>query len=263
MIDTHCHLDSDAFLLDRDEVIRRAWDAGVDAYVVPGIAPGQWTRELDVCKAIPGAVPVLGLHPWRASAAGPGELDAAMLTLGRLSERAEGIGEIGLDRRMGQSVERRERQEEAFRRQLQLANELEYPVILHCVEAHGRMLDLLCANPPVAGGIVHSYSGSVEMMADYARLGLHFGFGLSALRPRALRAAAAVRAAPAERLLVETDAPNQSAEPHDVNEPAALARVARGIAELRGEPVEKVVERSDAAVRRLFSPGCNWEAGDG
>jgi TatD DNase family protein len=126
------------------------------------------------------------------------------------------------------------------------------------VGAHGLALDVLSERGALAaGGVVHSYSGPPDLLARYSALGLSFGFGAAVMRPNAKKARAAVVAVAPERLLLETDAPDQCPEAFTTgrpgrNEPAALALIADEIASLRGVSVEQLAEITTENARRLF-----------
>ncbi|MCA9545256.1 MAG: TatD family hydrolase, partial [Myxococcales bacterium] len=163
------------------------------------------------------------------------------------------VGEIGLDHRAPYAAHRAE-QARAFREQLALARALDRPVVLHVVRAHGEVLAVLKGDGvPRAGGVVHAFSGSVEVMQAYLALGLHISLAGPVAHPRSRRLHAAAAAVPAHRLLVETDAPDQP--PPGVpgrNEPAVLPQVIAAVAALRGTPVAQVGAQAAANARRLF-----------
>lgn len=233
MIDSHCHLDDPR--MDASAAIARARDAGVERMVCVGYSPERWERQL--------ALPVdlaFGLHPW---AAGEVDLEPHLPRLEELLDRAVAVGEIGLDRSLPR--ETRELQEGAFLRQLDLARRKNLPVVLHIVRAHGRVLELLGEQGlPDAGGVAHSYCGSPEMVSRFLDLGLFIGFTAGVMKLK--RAREVVRAVPLERLLLESDCPDQSPEP------AALGEVARIVADLRGESPAVIERASSENATNLF-----------
>lgn len=251
MFDAHCHLDFDAFE-DRQAVIARARAVGVEGIHVPGVCPEQWPRAAALCtEEIRHGV---GIHPWWVNQID--DLDAALDQLKSVAERtgAEAIGECGLDapraKRGGASLDLQQR---VFEAHLDVAAALSLPVVLHVVGAHGRALALLQERGPLpAGGMVHSYSGSAEMVDGYAALGLFFSFGAAVTREHAKRARSAVCAAPADRLLLESDGPDQPLEGRELGEPEDVAVTCGVVAELRGEPVATVAARTAENARRLF-----------
>jgi TatD DNase family protein len=255
VIDTHCHLDEPEFDGDRDEVVRRARGAGVTDVVVPAIGPGGWEPLRAFASATPGIHFGLGVHPQLLPALDPegdgARLDALEEALGRGG--AVCVGECGLD---GPSVEAgapMERQVAVLRGHLRLARRLLLPVSLHCLRAHDPLLALLAEEPLPAGGVLHSFSGSADQVRAYARFGLHYAFAGPVTYERARRPLEAARAVPRERLLLETDAPDQTPRPaRGRNEPAHLALVAAALAAAVGLAVEELDALTTANARALF-----------
>jgi TatD DNase family protein len=262
LVDSHCHLDFDAFDDDRRAVLRRAADIGIDALVVPGVSPKQW-RALPSFLDRHGGGPValaaaVGIHPMIVPELTDSELDAA---LGALPEAAReagavAIGECGLDglvaKRPGGDLERQRR---AFRGQLDVARRLGLPVMLHVFRAQADALRVLAETGPLsAGGVVHSYSGSAELVPRWLAQGLHLSFAGSVTRPGAKRPRAAAAAVPPDRLLCETDGPDQTphAAPTRRNEPAYLSRIIDALAEARGTSPARVGELTARNARTLF-----------
>ena len=259
MIDTHCHLDKPDFDADRAEVLVRARAAGVTEVVVPAIAPERWDALAAFAAATPGVRFGLGVHPQllpELDPAGDAErlerLDAALVQGG-----AVGVGECGLD---GPSVEEGvqrwatlERQVAVLRGHLRLARKHGLPVMLHCLRAHDALLALLADEPLPAGGVLHSYSGSAEQVRPYAAFGLHFSFAGPLTYERARKPALAARAVARDRLLLETDAPDQTPRPHrGRNEPAYLVETAAALATGLGLPLAEVHALTTENARRLF-----------
>ena len=199
--------------------------------LVPGVEPGQWARARELDGRGLSLRFAAGIHPQRE-----GTIEALEAFL---DERgAAAIGELGWHA----GVPHRDALVDA---QLELARARGLPVILHVVGAQGHALGRLRRHGPLRG-VVHAYSGSAELVRDYVGLGLHVSIGPSVLRPRARRVHAACAAIPEERLLVETDAPDQSPEPAD------LVDVIAKVAELRGRTVEEVGRRCADNARALF-----------
>ncbi|MCA9582142.1 MAG: TatD family hydrolase [Myxococcales bacterium] len=248
--DSHCHLDDPRFDRDRDEVLVRAAKLGVAALLIPGVAPAQWSRAAQlVSRSTTGPTLgyAVGLHPQVLP-----EMDAAQRqrSLSELdtAARAPGvcaIGECGFDQHtMKLGVDYGE-QARILDAHLEVARSRRLPVVLHILRAHGQALRFLQRHGVFeAGGIVHSYSGSADLVADYVALGLSLSFAGSITRPGAHRPVAALRATPRARLLFETDAPDQFPSGIDKsmegtesprNEPAHVAAIVTVAAELLGE----------------------------
>jgi TatD DNase family protein len=254
LIDTHCHLASPRFDPDRDEVLRRARDAGVTELVLPSVGPGDFERVRRLAEGS-GLHAAYGIHP-QLLAEQPGEGDAALLAaLARALDAggAVALGECGLDGPSAEAGAPMARQVAVLRAQLALARRHRLPVLLHCLRAHEPLLALLAEEPLPAGGILHSWSGSAEQVAPFARLGLGFSFAGPVTHERARRAPGALRAVPRELLLLETDAPDQVPRPHRGRcEPAHLREVAAAVAGHLGLGLPEVDALTAANARRIL-----------
>lgn len=255
--DSHCHLDFDAFDGDRDAMLDRARGAGIVGMVVAAVHPRDWARIGALAAAHSDVHGAVGVHPAALPGLGDDALGDALGSLvaaGR-DHGALAIGETGFDARIvsqGVSLEKQGRCVDAHRR---AAEALGLPVILHIVGAHGAALDHLEAGGPfTSGGVVHSYSGPRELVDRYLALNLHLAFGGSLTRPNARKVRAAAGEVPRERLLIETDAPDQplagAGDPR--NEPSAVVQVAAALAEARGESVAQLAEATTRNARALF-----------
>lgn len=260
LVDTHCHLDFDAFDADRQQVIGRAREGGVGWMVVPGIEVESSRGVLKLAEAQRGIYAAVGVHPNSARTWQMNSLE----TLSSLSQHARvvAIGEIGLD--YYRDCAPREQQRRVFEAQLNLAAEVGLPVIIHSREASEDMLAMLTAwqeQLQRAGcalaerpGVLHSFSGDWRVAEALIRL--NFLLGISG--PVTFRNAPALQEvavkAPLERLLIETDAPFLSPHPYRGrrNEPAYVRKVAEKIAELRGVSLEEVAQTTTANAERLF-----------
>jgi TatD DNase family protein len=257
-VDAHCHLDDDRLAEIEAEVFARAALAGVTGFVVAGVDPASWARQRALCARRAGVRWTAGLHPCAVASLTAEATREAMAALPAAfvgAHAATGLGETGLDTRFC-ARETLPRQTDVFRASLALARALNVPVVLHLngQGTHARALALLRGDGlPRAGGMVHAYSGSAELVSEYVALGLHISFAGTVCRPEARKVHAAARAVPAARLLLETDAPDLT--PPDLprpNEPAALLAVAGAVAALRGVSAADLLARSAAACAELF-----------
>lgn len=257
MIDTHCHLDIEAFDADRAAVLERARLAGVTGLLVPAIRPRTWAA----LTALPAAHPdaplalALGIHPQAVA-----ELDGDERALiDRLADaiaaartdRVVAIGECGLDGDAGERI----LQGTVFTAHLEAARALGLPLVIHVIRAHEIVPVLLKqARAHEVGGVIHSFSGSAELVKVYADLGFACAFAGPVTWPRARKPKWAAAAVPAHLLLAETDCPDQSPEGWRGrrNEPAALPEVIAGLAAARGATVAEVAGLTTANARRVF-----------
>lgn len=263
MIDTHCHLDKPEFDADRAAVLERARAAGVTDVVVPAIGPARWAALAALPAAWPGLHFGLGIHPQLLPELDRRDDDRHLADLEAALGRggAVGVGECGLDGPSAEAGAPMDRQVALLRAHLRLAARHGLPVMLHCLRAHDALLALLAEEPLPAGGVLHSYSGSAEQVALYLRHGIHFSFAGPVTYERARKPLAAARAVPRGRLLLETDAPDQTPRPHrGRNEPALLAGIAASLARALGWTEAELDAVTTANARALFrlparSPG--------
>ena len=282
LFDAHCHLPAAAkAMADTPEdgidlMLERAAAAGVEGMAVCldffqplekstelfptlGKEKGAATQlvpmigKIDGCR--PSLLPMIGIHPWFVGCGAGAETppESAIMdrgynwkesfqTLEKMVRKVPdiGIGETGLD--FQDKFENRAEQEECFAAHLELARELDRPVAVHCVQAWGKMLEIL-REYPQSKIILHAYSGAAELIPELMKLNAWFSFGPAVLNPNAKKARAAVAAVPDERLLVETDSDG---------EPEKLMPVARAVAELRGLPIDDLAELTFANAQSLF-----------
>lgn len=263
--DSHCHLDDPRFDVDREQLLSQAAAEGVDYWLIPGVSEAQWARAARVATGVEQggwgrALLSVGYHPY-ALHQHPEPVDvAARLDVFRSTTGVAAIGETGLDTPLskagGPSLEV---QSQWMTEHCQYALKYALPLVLHVVGAHGKALDVLseCLGRGTAGGnyeaggVVHAFSGSVEVAHRYVALGFRLGIGSLLLRRGARRAAEVTEALPLSSLLIETDAPDMAAH-GERNEPRAVMDVARRVAELRGLPLEHVVAETRHNAMALF-----------
>jgi TatD DNase family protein len=231
LTDTHAHLNDPHFAGRVGAVLTRARAAGVGGAVVPGWDEASSREALALAAAFPPILPAVGLHPWMVAE----DTELAWLPALLDDPRVVAVGEIGLD---GAVAVPMDHQLTAFRMQLALARARDLPVLIHCRKAWEPLLTCL---HEVSGrrGVLHAFSGSVETMRLCVDLGYHIAFGGGLTRPNNRRARAVAAAVPANRLLLETDAPAIALEgiPKEAVEPAHIVRVLAALAALRGEEV--------------------------
>jgi TatD DNase family protein len=261
MIDTHCHLDVDRFDHDRSAVIERAAAAGVRDIVVPAVDEASWDVIADLA-ATTRALRVhatAGIHPLVIPELDPVD-DERLLT--RLEARAArggiiGIGECGLDDTVDLSRAPHTRQEALLRGHFAIAARHDLPLILHA-RARGAYDELLrflegCAVPS-ASAVLHSYGGGIDLLRRFKKHDLYFGFAGPATYPNARKVRTSLVDVDDARLLAETDAPDQTPEPHRPgrSEPAYVAEIIAAMAHARGKEVAELSASTTANARRLF-----------
>lgn len=249
-IDSHCHLDFLAFRDDLDQVLTRARDRGVQQFLVPGVSVQNWTEVLALAKKYPIIHPALGLHP--AFLTG---YDAThLLQLEQQVSCSAGvvaIGEIGLDKCVDYDFND---QKQICWQQLMLAKQFDLPVILHCRKAHNELLVMLAKAQIPRAGVIHGFSGSVEMAKQYMKLGYKLGIGGVISYPRAQKTRATVAQLPLDALLLETDSPDMPVygRQGQRNTPSAIPDIFNVLTELRVEQPEQISRVLADNFRQLF-----------
>lgn len=251
LIDAHCHLEPHDFA-DVAEVIARAKAAGVVHAVVVGQfhGPGSFGHALEVAATAPDFfTATLGIHPHEAQNATPADFDFLARTCATPAVKA--IGEAGLDyfyNRSPPDVQRR-----VFAQQCALAVQLKKPLVVHVRDAHEECFDILRAEK-VEEGVIHCFTGDETAARRYLDLGFYLSVSGIITYKKTELLQAAVRAAPLDRLMVETDSPFLAPTPHRgrKNEPAFVAEVARKVAELKGLDVETLALQAAKNTAALF-----------
>lgn len=249
LIDSHCHLDVEAFDPDRPRVLANARRAGVSEIVVPGISRAHWSKQVALCADDPGLHLALGLHPVYLQDHRPEHLSELGDWLE--AEAAIAVGEIGLDYQIRHLD--RDRQQAFLERQLEIAARRRLPVILHVRKAHDQMLKTL-RRYDLPGGICHAFNGSIQQAGKYRELGFGLGFGGMLTHDRSSKLRALVRELPLEQLVLETDAPDLTVASHQYerNSPEYLPEVLTTLAELRNQPVDVVAAATSNNARSLL-----------
>ena len=258
--DAHNHLQDDRFAGGQSELLAACEKVGIARMVVNGTRESDWPVVRALARENKTVLPSFGCHPWYLAERTPDWLKNLQKFL---DEIPSAVGEIGLDR--WQLDLPYAGQEEAFLAQLRIAAERNLPVSIHCLQAWGRMLELLQKNSrPARGFVLHSFGGPVAMIPAFAQLGAYFSFPGYFLHERKLRQRGAFRHVPADRLLIETDAPDQllpaekilqplaGAGGQPLNHPANLPAVYAGLAEFFGEKTESLALRVEENFQRIF-----------
>jgi TatD DNase family protein len=260
LFDAHNHLQDDRFGGRQEELLAACAREGVARMVVNGSCEADWPSVLALARAHPVVLPSFGYHPWYVHERSPRWLEQLASFLDQVPS---GVGEIGLDRwKPGLEYAG---QEEMFIAQLRLAAERDLPVSIHCLQAWGRLFDILRAEPrPRRGFLLHSFGGPREMVLPLARLGAYFSMPGYFAHDRKARQREVFRHVPLDRLLIETDAPDQmlperltrhplnDSSGQTINHPANLGAVYQFAAEWLSEPLETLVARVEENFASLF-----------
>lgn len=251
-IDTHAHLYDERYNDDRAEMIARAAEAGVTQIISMGDTMAASAQVVADAERYPTLYAAVGIHP--ESACVLTDAERAQLLAWAQHPKVVAIGEIGLDYYWEKDPQVRAVQRELFVVQLNLARAAGLPVCIHDREAHGDTLALLKAEGQGLTGVLHCYSGSLEMAHELWKMGYYIGIDGPLTYKNAAKLPDIVREAPQDKLLIETDSPYLAPVPKrgKRNEPAYVTFVAAKIAELRGESVEEVARYTTENARRLY-----------
>lgn len=257
LIDSHCHLNSDELFAKYLEVINEAKENGVDIIVVPGYDYESSLRVFDIVKEknIFGAI---GLQPEEISHTDLNKMFSLFEKI-KVNKKIVAIGEIGLDYYWEKDENTRKIQREIFIKQIDIANKLELPIIVHSRDALQETLDILKSHRPLKGGVMHCYSGPKEMANEFIKLGMYISLGGPVTFKNAKTPKEVASSIDLDYLLIETDSPYLA--PHPLrgteNKPSNVRLVANAIAELRDIEVKDLEEKIYKNASKLF--GINHE----
>ena len=254
LTDSHVHLDADAFDVDRNLVLDRARAAGVGHMIIPATTAAHWPRLATLCRARPHLHGAYGLHPMFLRQHEENHLDRLPEWLDE--HHAVAVGECGLDFFI--DAPQADRQRHYFRRQLEIARDMQLPVIIHARRAVEEVIHTLREVGHLQG-VVHSFAGSREQARQLADIGFMVGIGGPVTHEQAKRLRRTVADIPLDTLLLEPDAPDQPGALHkgQRNEPAWLTEVLDVIASLRDEDAATIAQATSANASRLFGLRCD------
>ncbi|WP_420644254.1 TatD family hydrolase [Candidatus Leptofilum sp.] len=253
LVDTHCHLDFDRFDADRDAVVARAADAGVQQIIVPALDLQNCRTVLSLAEKYEGVFAAVGVHP-NSSAEWQDSWIGVLRDLAQ-HPKVVAIAEIGLDYYWDKSP--KNVQQRALGLQLELAAELDLPVIIHNRESSADVIAMLADSPLVGRenpGVLHSFSGDWDTAVAALDLGYYLGFTGPVTFKKADELREIAKKVPDDRILVETDAPFLTPHPHrgKRNEPAYVAYVAERLAQERGLETAVFAQQTSENAQRLF-----------
>ena len=265
LVDSHCHIDGDSFDEDRDEVVRRAKDAGIVAMLNVGTGDphsNDFRKAVEVAEKYDGVYASVGVHPHDAKLYDD-KAEAHLIDLVKSSRKVIAWGEIGLDYYYDHSP--RDVQREVFRRQIKTAKHLGLPIIVHSRDANDDTVEILTEeyfgqteNEKLKTenvGIMHCFGGTPSMAESLMKLGLLISFAGNVTFKKADELRDAARVVPLNKLLVETDCPFLTPIPFrgKRNEPAYVEHTARFLAEFYGVEFETLAEQTTRNFLDFFS----------
>ena len=263
LYDAHNHLQDERLETIRESAMTALRAEKVRYMVVNGSCEQDWPAVLELAKKYPEVVPSFGYHPWYIKERS-GNWEQNLIRF--LESVPSGVGEMGLDRWIKDYDF--EDQQRVFTSQLEVAAQRNLPVSIHCLQAWGYLLELLQKHArPACGFVLHSFGGPKEMIPALSELGAYFSLSGYYAHERKARQREGFQSIPPDRLLLETDAPDQSLPTErvkyplldgnsgrQINHPANLTAVYQFAAELFNEPVEALATRVEENFKRLFGP---------
>ena len=252
MIDSHCHINDELYKNNPEEYIKESEKAGVFQFLVVGFDEKSSELAVDIANKYDSCFAAVGIHPSDAKKALDGVLEKIRVLAS--NKKVIAIGEIGLDYYWDKDEDVKKQQREYFIKQIQIANELNLPVSIHCRDAIEECLQILKENPVKRGGIMHCYAGSLEMTKDFIKLGFLIGLGGTVTFKNSVRPKEVAANVPNDFYVLETDAPYLTPHPYrgKENHSKYLYLVRDQIADLRDETREEVEKDTTNNFRRVF-----------
>lgn len=250
MIDTHSHIDSLEYRENFEEVLEDIRRNEVEKVIIPGCEPGGFERIINLCEKYDMLYGALGVHPEELDKLTPDYIDKIKEGLKRNEIKA--IGEIGLDYHYCE--ETKAEQKKILRAQLEVAQEFQVPVLIHDREAHEDCFEIL-SDYELKTVVMHCFSGTAEFAQKCIEKGYYIGIGGVVTFKNAKDLKETTKIIPAERILLETDAPYLAPVPFrgKTNTPAYLKYIAQEIADLRGISIEEVKKQTTENAERIFN----------
>ena len=250
IFDTHAHYDADQFASDREAVLTALPAAGVGLVVDPGCDVASSREAAALAERFDHVYAAAGIHPEDCAGCTDADFDAIRELCRR--EKVVAVGEIGLDYYWKENPPG-DFQEQVFRRQIELALELDLPVIIHDRESHGDSLRIVLDYPGLRG-VFHCFSGSPEMAQELLKRGWYLGFDGPITYKNAKRAPEVAAITPMDRIVIETDAPYMAPVPFrgKRNDSRLLPYVVEKLAEWKGVTPEEMTDITWQNGKRLF-----------
>lgn len=250
LIDSHCHLDDDRFDEDREQVVQRAHDQGVQQFIIAATVAERWPKVKQTATEYEGVYASYGLHPMFMKDHKPGHVGALDAWID--NNPCVALGECGLDFYSSRADELQ--QLELFRDQLQIAANHQLPVIIHARKALDWIMREI-RQSAVRCGVIHSFSGSLQQAQQLIDLGFKLGIAATISYERAKKLRDVVTAVELNALLIESDAPDQSGEQHrgQRNEPSFIIDHLQVMAQLRGITQQELAQHLSQNTRELFN----------
>ena len=253
LFDSHAHLNDERFNEDREELINSLKSNGVELVLNPGACIETSKSSVELANKYDFIYAAVGVHPHDVGDMTEEDIET-LRKLATENDKVMAIGEIGLDYYYDNAP--RDIQKQWFKRQIELANELKLPIIIHDRDAHGDTFEIIKnTKSPEIGCVLHCYSGNVELAREYIKMGCYISIPGTVTFKNNKKTVEVVREIPLEYLLIETDSPYMAPVPHrgKRNDPSMVQSVADKIAQEKGISYETVCEATKENAKRLFN----------
>lgn len=250
-IDSHCHLDFECFGDDLTSLLAELKKKHINKVIIPATQGSRWDKIEELARQHNAIHYALGIHPHFLDSFHESDLPLLQKKLSKRDSKCVALGEVGLDKfaKADQS-----QQEFVFIKQLKMAQQLQLPIILHCVKKQGRVLALLKQHAFSHGGVYHAFSGSIEVAHEFIKLGFKLGIGGVITYPNSTKTRQTISQLPIESLLLETDAPDmplyQQLSEH--NNPLNIIAIFNALSGLRNESQSQLMAQLYNNVINIF-----------
>ena len=254
IFDTHCHVYDSKYIEGAIEVIKTSISNGVDLFMIPGDNLVNSKKAVELANMFNEVYCAIGVHPSDVMDLDVEESITELKELYKTSNKIKAIGEIGLDKYWVKEEHVIAKQKEFFIRQIELANELKLPIIIHDRDAHLETLEILKEHKPLFGGVMHCFSGSVEYMKEILKLGLYIGLDGPVTYKNAVVPKEVALHCPLDKLLVETDSPYLTPTPNrgKINYPHYVKFVIEEISRIKSINSRETEDATFDNAKRLF-----------
>ncbi|MCI7058776.1 MAG: TatD family hydrolase [Mollicutes bacterium] len=251
-VDSHCHLNDERFKDNVDEVVASSFKAGVTTILVVGYDLESSLKAIEIASRHEGVYAAIGFHPENLENVSDDNLNKIKELC--KNPKVIAIGEIGLDYHWYKEQKDRDNQKIWFIKQLKMADELDLPVSIHCREAVQDTFDILKEYTPQAKGVLHCYSGSVEMMKEFEKLGYYFGFDGPITYKNSIVPKQCVKEVSIDRILSETDCPYLPPVPFrgQTNYPEYIPYIVRQMSEIKEISLDILSKKIQDNFNKLF-----------
>lgn len=249
-IDVHAHLDNVRYEEDLDTIVKNAKEKCVEKIITAGYDLNSSYVDVEIANSFENVFATVGVHPENVEGLEKNYLEKLETLL--KNKKVVAIGEIGLDYHWRK--DNQELQKKIFIEQIDLANKLDLPIVVHCRDAVGDTLQILKEHTPKRESLMHCYGGSVESAKEFIKLGFSFSFGGVVTFKNAKNVQEVVKNIPLEKIMLETDCPYMSPEPYrgKVNEPKNIPIIAEKIADIKNIKIDEVEKNTTKNAEKMF-----------